>query len=539
MKVIYKRPEYFLNDLYKNLPEGITAIEIINPDDIFSESTKECIRDDVLQVKLWDEEKYGDDYILPIFCGEGGSDTVEYLLRSERDYSEKLFRWIKSNEDVVIITDNVYKKDELYKYFIEQNNCRVHLVNIIDKEVRTSDYTSFIKTIEDADKIKSIAFVNIWDMFEERRVWLNTAVEETEAIKQLVKEEIVNLLRFTIKIENSDEEKLYIYNREKQSYMPYELTENDIYDPKYDVYDRLLFERIAPNKGRETCNRLKDYRQRYRKNNNIPLSNYKCKFEGPCKGVCPYCDGEASKLWDIVNNNKNWNNERLYLGGYIDEGRPRRDWEESIAEQYGKDDTITARVNGIIRLRENIDGPGIRTLVLMNDCPLACKYCINKDIVNQFPLVKLEDVHSLGCKLEKDGIYFEATGGGVTFGGGEPLLFSDFIHAFCDEYPMWNFAIETSLNVEKEQIEKIIDDVDLWYIDIKDMSPEIYKAYTGCTNTNVINNLLYLSKNVDKSKIICRVPLIDGYNTEEDIEESVKALKEMGFERIDRFKYKS
>lgn len=139
--------------------------------------------------------------------------------------------------------------------------------------------------------------------------------------------------------------------------------------------------------------------------------------------------------------------------------------------------------------------------------------------------------------LEKDGVYFEMTNGGVTFGGGEPLLQADFIHEFHKKYPMWDIVIETCLNVEFANIEKIAGDIGCWYIDIKDMNPEIYQKYTGATNDSVVHNLEKMSSIVSIEKICIRVPRIPGYNTEQDITNSVAKLQALGYTNIEIFDY--
>lgn len=74
--------------------------------------------------------------------------------------------------------------------------------------------------------------------------------------------------------------------------------------------------------------------------------------------------------------------------------------------------------------------------------------------------------------------------------------------------------------------------------DVKDMNEDIYRAYTGKTNTDVIYNLTDLVKRIPSEKLVCRVPLIKGFNTEEDVGKSVMKLKEIGVENIERFSYK-
>ena len=99
----------------------------------------------------------------------------------------------------------------------------------------------------------------------------------------------------------------------------------------------------------------------------------------------------------------------------------------------------------------------------------------------------------------------------------------------------WKFNIETSLNVPKLFVEMMENVIDHWIVDIKDMNPQIYKAYTGQNNDYVVENLQYLiNKN---AKVTVRVPLIPGFNTESDVENSILTLQQMGITDIDRFTY--
>ena len=130
------------------------------------------------------------------------------------------------------------------------------------------------------------------------------------------------------------------------------------------------------------------------------------------------------------------------------------------------------------------------------------------------------------------------TGGGIVFGGGEPLMQSEFVQKVCRlADPVWKKRIETSLHVKWGDIASLTDVIDEWIIDIKDMNPEIYKRYTGSSNWLVIRNLKKLAEAVPKEKIWLRVPLIDGINTKDDVKKSVSALKEIGYDRIEEFKY--
>lgn len=141
-------------------------------------------------------------------------------------------------------------------------------------------------------------------------------------------------------------------------------------------------------------------------------------------------------------------------------------------------------------------------------------------------------------KVKIDDIYFLVTGGGVMFGGGEPLLRSDFIKEFrkiCGD--RWKIYVETSLNVDKSAIEPLLEIIDYWVVDIKDWNNDIYCAYTGKDNSRVKANLKYLISRGLSDKIMVRVPAILEYNTRKDIENTIGQLTLLGIKCIDRFVY--
>lgn len=124
------------------------------------------------------------------------------------------------------------------------------------------------------------------------------------------------------------------------------------------------------------------------------------------------------------------------------------------------------------------------------------------------------------------------------FGGGEPALRSRFIEAFRDICPKeWKINIETSMNVPQEHLERLMPVVDEYMIDIKDMNPRIYREYTGMGNEKVMSNLERLAAEGLADRCIIRIPLIPDFNTDDDRENSVRQLQEMGFIRFDRFDY--
>ena len=201
---------------------------------------------------------------------------------------------------------------------------------------------------------------------------------------------------------------------------------------------------------------------------------------------------------------------------------------------------ITMPVVSLNRHRLKTDGVGVTTLVASYGCPLTCKYCINKRTWDPAMLSKCVHMtpEQLYDKLKIDDLYFIATGGGITFGGGESLLHAEFIAAFrevCGD--KWQITVETSLNVPTEKLRTILPVANAFIVDIKDMNPEIYKAYTGRDNAGVIENLKILIQEKSPECIRVRVPAIRDYNTKEDMEASVQILKEMGFTDIEVFPY--
>lgn len=196
-----------------------------------------------------------------------------------------------------------------------------------------------------------------------------------------------------------------------------------------------------------------------------------------------------------------------------------------------------ALVFGVSRHRLTTDGEGVTTLVTFSGCPLRCKYCLNKTSWdssqgrNYSPELLYEEV-------KIDQLYFLATRGGVTFGGGEPLLQVEFIKAFRELCgPHWQIVAETSLNVPFENVQALDSVLDGYIVDIKDMNPNIYKVYTGRDDTLVISNLKWLLSNGDPKRIMVRVPHIPGFNTDEDVARSREQLKALGVVNFDEFQY--
>ena len=196
------------------------------------------------------------------------------------------------------------------------------------------------------------------------------------------------------------------------------------------------------------------------------------------------------------------------------------------------------KIIGIARHRFSTDGDGVTTLVAFHGCPLRCRYCLNPQSLGdggRFREYSLEELNAETCI---DELYFIATNGGVTFGGGEPCLYADFIrefHKLCGA--SWRLNLETSLNVPSVNIESLLPVVNTMIIDIKDMNPDIYRSYTGQSNDLVIDNLRLIADSGRQKDCIIRLPLIPDFNTETDRTASRSRLETLGFDNFDLFTY--
>lgn len=198
-----------------------------------------------------------------------------------------------------------------------------------------------------------------------------------------------------------------------------------------------------------------------------------------------------------------------------------------------------AKIIGIARHRLSTDGDGVTTLIAFHGCPLRCRYCLNPQSLVDGGRFREYSPEELYAETRIDELYFIATNGGVTFGGGEPCLRPQFIREFrelCGS--AWQLNLETSLNVPLTNIEALLPVVNTMIIDIKDMNPDIYRCYTGQSNDHVLYNLRLIADAGRQSDCIIRIPLITGYNTDTDREKSRKALEALGFDRFDLFTYK-
>ncbi|MBQ5405577.1 MAG: radical SAM protein [Oscillospiraceae bacterium] len=192
---------------------------------------------------------------------------------------------------------------------------------------------------------------------------------------------------------------------------------------------------------------------------------------------------------------------------------------------------------GLSRLRMGTDGTGVTTLVAGAGCPLRCRWCINRRLLRDAPAEPVTAQELLN-RVRIDDLYFRASGGGVTFGGGESMLHAPFLRRFRELCPGdWKISAETSLAVARDLLAPAVGAVDLFIVDCKEMNPEIYRRYTGGDPARMQDNLRWLLTQVGAERILVRVPRIPEYNTKEDQEKSAERLRALGISNLDLFDY--
>ena len=196
------------------------------------------------------------------------------------------------------------------------------------------------------------------------------------------------------------------------------------------------------------------------------------------------------------------------------------------------------------------DGPGIRTTVFFKGCPLHCWWCHNPEGLHPEPEKFILDatgdqpdspcsndeaagrtttVEELMIEIEKDIVFYDQSGGGVTVSGGEPLLQDEFLLALlkqCREKRIHS-VLDTSGYAPWEIFDKICELVDLFLFDVKLASDEEHMKYTGTSNQLIIENLAAL---LERSKdVIIRIPLIPQItDTKANLKDIAALLSKLG-----------
>jgi pyruvate formate lyase activating enzyme len=201
------------------------------------------------------------------------------------------------------------------------------------------------------------------------------------------------------------------------------------------------------------------------------------------------------------------------------------------------------------------DGPGIRTTVFFKGCPLSCRWCHNPESIDTRPFVFQKKVivdeewfeHEewVGREytvdevlhiLVRDKVFYEESGGGVTFSGGEPLLQPEFLAELleaCHNEGL-HTAVDTSGQVHRKFLALILPLTDLFLFDYKHYDPAKHTQSTGFSNEMINGNLQYLLKSGKPVRI--RIPVIPSFNyTENEMTEMMLFLKSLdgSIEQVD------
>lgn len=200
--------------------------------------------------------------------------------------------------------------------------------------------------------------------------------------------------------------------------------------------------------------------------------------------------------------------------------------------------TMKVPIIGIKRLCMDTDGEGVTTLVAFYGCTLNCNCCLNPHSKELLFPIKWYTEETLYREVKMDYLYFQATKGGLTFGGGEPLLHTDFINSMKQRYGQEIcFNAETALHVEWDLVRRSAESIEHYIVDCKSMDNDIYKRYTGQDNQRMKENLARLLEQVGNERLTVKLPIIPEYQGEEELTYSKDRLTAMGITDIRTFAY--
>ena len=154
---------------------------------------------------------------------------------------------------------------------------------------------------------------------------------------------------------------------------------------------------------------------------------------------------------------------------------------------------------------------------------MACGACVDVCLPNARELAgKAYTVDELVKEAEKDQMFYEVSGGGITLSGGEVMAQDmDFIEEFCRKLHRKGYSIniDTCGYAPYENFRRVLPYVDTFLYDIKLMDSEEHKKFVGTDNRLILDNLIRLS--ADNAKINIRIPTIEGVNAHESFMQDV------------------
>jgi len=233
------------------------------------------------------------------------------------------------------------------------------------------------------------------------------------------------------------------------------------------------------------------------------------------------------------------------------------------------------------------DGPGIRMTVFFKGCNFSCQWCHNPEslspkvqkmynaskcigavkcldncpndalvltkegIVTDFDACNLcgkcaevcptkafemlgsnVSISDLMKQIDNEAIFFDQSGGGVTFSGGEPLMHSEYLLEALKQCGkrMYHRVVDTTAFANQETLLEVATHCELFLIDLKVMDSEKHKKFTGVNNEKILSNITELSKS--NCEIIFRMPLIKGVNSDRvNIEKTAKFINSLNGSR--------
>lgn len=173
------------------------------------------------------------------------------------------------------------------------------------------------------------------------------------------------------------------------------------------------------------------------------------------------------------------------------------------------------------------DGPGIRTIVFLKGCILRCKWCCNPESqeydIQTLTLDHKQKICGRDVTVKevindvlKDMPYYRRSGGGLTLSGGESLCQPEFATALLKAAKDngINTAMESTGYAKKDVLDKYLENLDYFLMDIKHINSQKHMQFTGKTNQKILENAKYIAENA--KELIIRVPVIPTFNATED-----------------------
>lgn len=236
------------------------------------------------------------------------------------------------------------------------------------------------------------------------------------------------------------------------------------------------------------------------------------------------------------------------------------------------------------------DGPGIRSIVFLKGCPLACRWCSNPEGMTFYPEISFKKnkcitlekcaycakvcsqnaitadenglaqidrqkcdscmacaevcpakaIETMGrwmsaeevlAEVCADETFYKRSGGGMTLSGGEPLLQADFAVALLElaHEEGLKTAIETTGCVPWDKAESVFARLDYIHMDIKSLDCEKHKEFTGQDNQLILENFAKLCQTFPEKPIVVRTPVVPGFNdTLKDLQTISDFINEVG-----------